>query len=224
MMTRREALQLLATGAALQLAPMKAMAAMREARALVSQQAGAAPRSLNARQEATVKAMAEMILPRTDTPGANDVGTSEFVDLMLTEWCEEAERTFFLKGLADVDAQAQKLFSHDFVSCNPTQQGAVLEVLGDQMTEEIERSPGSNGEGPRNFYSMFRWLTLTAYYTSEQGATQELHFEIIPERHDACVAIASNEVTSNGIKSNHITSNQVTSNEVTSSNGGPQAQ
>ena len=29
---------------------------------------------------------------------------------------------------------------------------------------------------------MFRFLTLTGYYTSEAGATQELHFEMIPDR------------------------------------------
>jgi gluconate 2-dehydrogenase gamma chain len=198
MMNRREALQLLATGAALQLAPIKALAAMREARAILSQQAATTPRTLNAHQNAAVKAMAEMMLPRTDTPGAADVGATEFIDLMLTEWCEPAERTLFLSGLADVDAQSQKLFSQDFVNCNPDQQGTILEALGDQMTEHVERArnevlPEAVPEGGRNFYSMFRWLTLTAYYTSEQGATQALHFEIIPDRHDACVEVTSDQ-------------------------------
>jgi gluconate 2-dehydrogenase gamma chain len=202
MMNRREALQLLATGAALQLAPIKALAAMREARAILNQQPATTPRTLNAHHDATVKAMAEMILPRTDTPGAADVGATEFIDLMLTEWCEPAERTLFLNGVADVDARSQQLFSHEFVGCNPAQQAAILEALGDQMTEHLERARNEAlsewaPEGNRNFYSMFRWLTLTAYYTSEQGATQELHFEIIPDRHDACVEVTSDQRTSN---------------------------
>jgi gluconate 2-dehydrogenase gamma chain len=198
MMNRREALQLLATGAALHLAPVKALAAMREARAILSQQSAATPSTLNAHQNATVKAMAEVLLPRTDTPGAADVGATEFIDLMLTEWCEGSERTLFLNGLADVDARSQKLFSLDFMSCNPAQQGSILEALGDQMTEEIERARNAAisewaPEGNRNFYSMFRWLTLTAYYTSEQGATQELRYEVIPDRHDACVEETSGQ-------------------------------
>jgi gluconate 2-dehydrogenase gamma chain len=201
MMNRREALQLLATGAALQLAPVKALAAMREARAILSQQSAATPSTLNAHQNATVKAIAEMLLPRTDTPGAADVGATEFIDLMLSEWCDASERSLFLSGLADVDVRSQKLFSQEFVNCNLTQQGAILEALGDQMTEDLERARNAGQsewapEGNRNFYSMFRWLTLTAYYTSEQGATQELHYEVIPDRHDACVEETSGQVTS----------------------------
>ena len=36
---------------------------------------------------------------------------------------------------------------------------------------------------------MFRQLTLTAYYTSEAGATNALHYEIIPESHSGCVEV-----------------------------------
>ena len=53
-----------------------------------------------------VRTMTELILPRTDTAGAADVGTTEFIDLMLTEWYEQPERTLFAKGLADVDARS----------------------------------------------------------------------------------------------------------------------
>ncbi|MFZ1138430.1 MAG: gluconate 2-dehydrogenase subunit 3 family protein, partial [Candidatus Sulfotelmatobacter sp.] len=100
-MDRREALRLLATGTALQLAPRNLLAVLREARTLLATQV--ALRSLNAHQDVTVKAMAELILPRTETPGAMDVGVSEFIDLMLTEWYDESDRTRFLNGLAEVD-------------------------------------------------------------------------------------------------------------------------
>src|SRR5437879_5187327 len=103
-MDSRQALRLLATGAALHLAPSKLFAALREARALVNTEA--ALRTLDSHQNATVAAIAEMILPRTDTPGATDVGVSAFIDLILTEWYDEEERTIFLNGLADVDTHS----------------------------------------------------------------------------------------------------------------------
>jgi hypothetical protein len=192
MMNRREAVRLLATGAALQLAPGRMMAMLREARAVIG--TPAALQTLNAHQEATVAAMAEMILPRTDTPGATDVGTSGFIDLMLTEWYGEEERTRFLNGLADVDGRSQSLFGKDFVSCSPMQQADILTALGEKMIEEAgTRHPAPVRHGDwasranESFYPMLRRLTLTAYYTSEKGATEELHFEIIPERHAGCV-------------------------------------
>jgi hypothetical protein len=196
-MNRREALRLLATGAAMQLPPAKMLAALREARGAVGAQAGLAPRTLNPHQDATAKAMAEMILPRTETPGAADVGAGEFVDLMLTEWYDEPQRSTFLAGLADVDARSRQLFRRDFVECAPDQQAAILNALGEQMIEEDRARDRafvlneSESEGDKNFYSMLRWLTLTAYYTSEAGATEELHFEIIPARHDGCVEMQS---------------------------------
>jgi gluconate 2-dehydrogenase gamma chain len=187
MMNRRDALWLLATGAALQLGPPKALAMMREARAVLGVQTS--PRTLNAPQFATVKAMAEMILPRTETPGATDVGTGEFIDLMLTEWFEESERLRFINGLADVDARSQALFGKIFIECSALQQGVILTELGEAMIEDAEREHNPRNESTEpseNFYLTLRRLTLTAYYTSEPGATQELHFQIIPDRHDEC--------------------------------------
>jgi hypothetical protein len=189
-MDRREALRLLATGTALQLAPRSLLAAMREARKLLD--ASSAPRTLNAHQDSTVKTMAELILPRTDTPGATDVGTSEFIDLMLTEWYDEEDRTRFLTGLAEVDLRTKTLFGGNFVEATPVQQAAILTWLGQKMTEDADATPRP-GRGShavtRNFYSMFRSLTLTAYYTSEAGATQELHFQMIPDSHDGCAPV-----------------------------------
>lgn len=198
-MNRRDALRMLAAGAALQLPPAKMFAVMREARAVLRAQAGAAPKTLNPHQDATVKAMAEAILPRTDTPGASDVGAGEFIDLMLTEWFEEAERTHFLNGLADVDARSQLLFAHDFVECSPVQQGEILIALGNQMQAEskparelgVQKELASAAAG--NFYLTFRRLTLTAFYTSEAGATEDLHYQIIPLRFDGCAIAESKE-------------------------------
>lgn len=188
-MHRREVLRLLATGSLMQLAPANLFAVLREARGLIESQTS--PRSLNAHQFATVKAMAEMIIPRTETPGAADVGVAEFIDLMLTEWYDEAERARFISGLADVDSRSHARFTKDFVGCSLHQQSDTLTALGKKMAEETkETAPRMRGRGAMtsNFYVTFRYLTLTAYYTSEAGATQELHFEMIPGSYEGCAA------------------------------------
>lgn len=184
-MRRREVLQILATGTALQLAPSKLLIFLREARALIDT---SSLRTLNAHQDATVKAMAEMIIPRTETPGATDVGASAFIDLMLTEWYADEDRNRFLKGLADVDSRTRSLFGKDFVECSAAQQSDMLRVLGEKMIEEAAEQSRVEHEFPSDasFYPMLRRLTLTAYYTSEAGATDELHFEMIPGRFVGC--------------------------------------
>ena len=189
-MHRREVLRILATGSLLQLAPSSLFAVLGEARSLIQSQTS--PRTLNAHQYGTVKAMAEIIIPRTDTPGATEVGAAEFIDLILTDWYDEAERARFLAGVADVDSRSRTLFEKDFVDCSSLQQSDILTALGERMAEETgERTRPFRGRGasaPANFYAMLRQLTLTAYYTSEAGATDELHFEIIPGLYQGCPA------------------------------------
>jgi hypothetical protein len=34
-----------------------------------------------------------------------------------------------------------------------------------------------------------RWLTLTGYYTSEVGATGELHYRVVPGRYEPCYTL-----------------------------------
>ena len=66
------------------------------------------------------------------------------------------------------------------------------------MAEDTERLHGQprrpRGGSPApeaHFYAMLRRLTLTAYYTSEAGATQALNFQVIPDRHEACAEVSS---------------------------------
>ncbi len=188
-MQRRDVLRLLATGAALQLAPHKLLALAREARALIDAQPS--PRTLSSRQIAIVRTMAELIIPKTDTPGATDVKAAEFIDLMLSEWFDESDKSRFLDGLGDVDSRAHKQFGKDFVDCTLEQQSQIMTDLGSALIAGSHpgRGQGLTGRGARpahSFYAMLRQLTLVAYYTSEAGATEELHFEIVPGMYQGC--------------------------------------
>jgi hypothetical protein len=195
-MNRRQAIRLLAVGAARPLASPRMLAMLREARTLVGNDTTL--RSLNPHQEATVRMMAEMILPRTDTPGANDVGACEFIDLILSEWYDDTERGRFLDGLADVDSRSQALFGKEFVGCSSLQRAEILNALGTEIVALAESAHNPrpvrgdwSSRSNEHFYGMLRRLTLTAYYTSEAGMTEELHYEVIPDHHDACAPAQS---------------------------------
>ena len=185
-MDRREALQLLMGGAALQFASPSLFASLRTARILLDTQAP--PRTLNPQQNATVTALAETILPKTDTVGATEAGASQFVDLILTEWYNENERTIFLNGLADVNARTQSAFGKKFADCSADQRGKILMELGEQLTKDAQAARrsasgyrGSPAKPNKNFYYMMRDLTLTSYYTSEV-LSQQPAFQVNPDR------------------------------------------
>ena len=139
-------------------------------------------RALTPHQNETVATIAELIIPKTDTPGARDAGVPAFIDVMFAEWAGNEERQFFTAGLADVDNRARAMFAKDFVACAPEQQTQLLTT----MDAELARLRDTKADTSKNFLAAMKWLTLTGYYTSEIGATAELHYRVVPGRYEPC--------------------------------------
>ena len=186
-MNRREALLALG-GVAVLADPL--LAAGRSLRTRLG--SGGVLKVLDPHQNATVVAIAELIIPTTDTPGATAAKVNEFTDLMLAEWLDADERTRFLEGLADLDARSRKKFGKDLTACTPAQQTELLELLDLELAamRDAERQGARREPTPaQGFFRMMKRLTLVGYYTSEVGATEELHNPIIPGRYDGCVLL-----------------------------------
>jgi hypothetical protein len=147
-------------------------------------------KTLNPQQNATVTTIAELIIPQTDTPGAKAARVNEFIDLILTEWYDEEEKSTFMSGLADIDSRTRDLYGKDFVNCVEKQQVEILQALDDEVAAREENTRRRRTHPPqKNFFFMMKQLTLVGYYTSQVGFEQELHSEIIPARHAACVPL-----------------------------------
>lgn len=193
-MERREVIRLLATAAVLPAFPQELLTLCQGVHAQMA--STTALRTLGAHQDATVTAMAELIIPATDTPGAKAARVNEFIDLVLAEWYSEKDRARFLAGLADVDARSRALFGKDFVDCAENQQADILTALDAELARAREAiGRGSSGrrglpsKPEKNFFFMLKQLTLVGYYTSEIGAVQELNYVMIPSRYQGCVPV-----------------------------------
>src|SRR5881398_2100555 len=132
-----------------------------------------APRTLSPAQLELVATVAEHIIPETDTPGACAAGVHRFVDTLLSDHYPTPERDRFVAGLADVDARARSGHGKTFVECTADQQVALLTELDEAAF------PAVRIDSPRTsdtwFFRRMKELTLVGYYTSQVGATQELH-------------------------------------------------
>ena len=148
---------------------------------------GWAPRALTQAQLEQVAVIAERIIPTTDTPGARAAGVHRFIDVMLAEYYDRAERTRFVAGLAAVASRARGAHSRSFVRCSAAQQTALLAHL-DRETFGADRA--ADASDLHAFFRRMKELTLLGYYTSQPGATQELRYERVPGRYDGCVPLA----------------------------------
>ena len=125
------------------------------------------PVALDERQFTTVGRFADVIIPRTDTPGAIDAGVPSFVDQMLSTWFAADERDAFLLQLERLDAEAERRFGVAFAAADDSS--------CERLISEIAVAADAGAPSELNlFFRKMKELTLVGYYTSEVGATQEL--------------------------------------------------
>lgn len=197
-MQRREVVRLLLGTAAIPLLPREVLALFQQAHAQLP--SAPALRTLTPHQDAIVSTIAELIIPETETPGAKSVRVNEFIDLILSEWFDAEDKANFLTGIDGVDRQSHELYSKDFVDCTAVQQKQLLTAMDEELTEMRQadrhamRLRGRRQmPADRSFFYAVKQLTLVGYFTSEEGAKQTLHYQVIPADHSACVPLAEAE-------------------------------
>jgi gluconate 2-dehydrogenase gamma chain len=169
--SRREAIRRAALLAGVALSPNWLAAIERTAQAAQAQR-------MTSAQTAIVSAVAERILPRTDTPGATDVGVPAFIDLLYGEFMTPGEQKVLTEGLTQLDAASKAAFAASFTSLAPDRQDTVL--------RDIARAEEKQDQG---FFRLIRSATILGYFTSEQVGRNVLHYDPVPGRYDACVPI-----------------------------------
>jgi hypothetical protein len=143
--------------------------------------------ALNPHQAETVATIAELILPATDTPGAREAQVPEFIDVILAEWYEDADKERFLTGLADVDDRSRSLMGKAFIDADPPVQVAILKG----MEAEAIALREADAMAPTHFWHRIKSLTLYGYYNSEPGNLQELKRPVLPGRFDPCLELGA---------------------------------
>jgi gluconate 2-dehydrogenase gamma chain len=148
------------------------------------------PSILTPAQMSTVAAITEIMIPRTDTPGAIDVGVPEFIDLLLKDVYTQHDRDRYLAGLVEFDTAAHAEQRKEFGALEPTHQVALVRRFHDAAVIEEQRLPLPEQHLRRPFILMTKELTLLGFFTSKAGATQVLQYVAIPGSYHGCLPIA----------------------------------
>lgn len=150
----------------------------------------AAPRAvfqLTEMQRKLVGEVAEMIIPKTDTPGAKEAGVPTFVEMMLNDCYEQPEHRSFQQG---VDA----LLKADFLDQTPQQRTATLLQLQTDTKKQMEAYNVQQSKMGDNedrelmnkqkqgvpFWRLMKELTLLGYFTSEAGIMGSFEYVPVP--------------------------------------------
>src|SRR5690606_4851719 len=99
-------------------------------------------------------ALAERILPRTDTPGAIDAGVPAFIDVMHGAYLESDDKAALEAALAHFESAATKTHGKGYADLSADQQDALLRSTAESTAD-------------RNHFLRIRELTIVGYFTSE---------------------------------------------------------
>ncbi len=169
-MLRRDVLRTLALAAAACALPHEVLASD-----LWAQVDRAHRRVLSPQHRALVGAIADVILPRTDTPSATDVGVIDFVDVIAEAYYDADERRAFVDGLDAIESLAQRTGGRTFVTLDAAAQT--------RMVEQLDRV-GSRTTPAERTYGRLKGLVIHGWYTSERVQRDVLHTQVVPGRFD----------------------------------------
>jgi hypothetical protein len=174
-MERRELLRVLASAAALSLLPSdRALAAWSRV------VAGASPTNgLNDAQMALVRAVADTIIPRTDTPGATDVGVHQFVNVIVSEYAKDDDRATLLAGIDAIDARAMSQSNVVFPGLDAQARGKLIEGF----------ESGPRDVEPARSWWRLKGLVVHGYFTSEPVMKDVLKVVVMPGRFEGAAPV-----------------------------------
>lgn len=126
-----------------------------------------------------VAALAEAIIPKTDTPGAIEAGVPEWIEVILKDCYEPKDQQVFREGLPALFAAAEQETGKPFATLTPDEQVAFLTAY-DGKTKAAAKAAGRPVS--KTFLQQFKELTKLCYCSSEVGSTTAFEFHLVPGR------------------------------------------
>lgn len=118
-----------------------------------------------------LSALSQTIIPRTTTPGAADAGVPQTLQDLLSNWGDNNFRLYWREGLSQLSKTLRQSSGQDFEKLSSTQRQNSLDKYDTLVV---------NQDVDDAFYLDMKRTVATAYYMSEAGATEELHYEPVP--------------------------------------------
>ena len=129
-----------------------------------------------------LEAIADTILPRTDSPGALDAGVAEFIDSLFHGYFDERQQEVMLTGLESLQS-----------SCKAGTGKFFHEITIDERTEFLSSEFKSN-----DFLLTLKSLITWGFFTSETGM-KAMNYQPVPGKYEGCITDTDKLIVGNRI-------------------------
>ncbi|MDQ6479155.1 gluconate 2-dehydrogenase subunit 3 family protein [Dyadobacter sp. LHD-138] len=143
--------------------------------------------TLTENQKLIVAEVAELIIPKTSTPGAKDTGVPAFIVMMLRDCYKQAEHISFVEGIKELEQkqflslnQALRTDILKEVERNAVEQMKVYQVQQTKMGDNEDREQMAAQAKGLPYWRLMKELTMLGYFTSEEGIKSSFEYVPIP--------------------------------------------
>lgn len=125
-----------------------------------------------------VKKMVDVILPKTDSPAASEVGVHWMIDHMVGSVYKEPERKAYRQQFEQLDAYLQE---QGFDKQNATEALAVLQKLDPAQSADLA--------GAATAFLAFKQQTVAYFLNTEEIGTKFLNYLPVPGEFKPCISV-----------------------------------
>ncbi len=137
------------------------------------------PLHLTSDQFEVVRIVSDIIIPTTETPGADEAGVALYIDMLFGGYFEPDDQLEMMSGLEDFINECLIRYDKSFQDLNKDQQIVYL--------KDLDRS-----DDGQSFFKRLKGIVLWAYFTSEPGM-KNMNYNPVPGKYDGCITIDENE-------------------------------
>lgn len=130
-----------------------------------------------------ISQVAGIIIPKTDTDGAVEVGVPDFIDQLVRETYKKEDQDKFIASLEEFATAAEAKYGDPFTELDSEKQSEW--VLTQHEAAVLDQSGKE-----RPFILKLKELTMVGYFTSEVGATKVLQYDPVPGAYHGCLPLA----------------------------------
>lgn len=135
--------------------------------------------------------LAEIIIPRTNTPGAKDAMAHEVIINLVKNISDRKNQNNFIDGLKDIENYAINKFGKKFTTLQANQQRAIVLHFQKKGKNDFGKLVKvKNKILGKSFFELLKYYTTIAFCTSERGATETLAYSYVPGSYKACTNLS----------------------------------
>ena len=176
MITRREVLQ----GLIVSIGGATALTACGGVANVLSTRAGSAARFYTSDEYALVIRISDLIIPRTETPGAVDANVPGYIDGLMADWANNETKNAHRTALRQIKVELDQRAGGNFLDASDS--------AAEQSLVSFDAAAFAE-DGDTSGYKRVKGYVSQSYFATEDGATEELKWVAFPGRWDPSVEI-----------------------------------